>query len=580
MNKLVTREAFIKATNLERFKLGAAAGPLMRLTGITKFNRLYDELHSLKGMAFIDEFMRMMQVTIEVEGKGLDRIPKDGAFIAVSNHPYGMWDGLIMLKLLGEKRADFRVMAHFLLQQIPQVQDLMIPLNASEQEIFLNIQGLRQTKRHLKEGHPMGIFPAGEVSTFHRRDRGVTDRAWKKDAIKLMASAEVPIIPVYFEGGNSAIFHLMGLIHPTLRMATIPSETLRMRQTVIKVKIGSPISVKEQKSLGSADRFGRYLRARVYALGSGLEVQAFFRKRFSFPTKHKEIAAERDKGLIAKEVESLRQDNGLICSQAEFDIFVAKASAIPNGLQEIGRRRELTFRQVGEGTGHDRDLDEYDLYYRHLFLWDREAEEIVGAYRMGPGDEIMMKYGKRGFYTFSLFRMQKGLTPLLAQSVELGRSFILPEYQRKRLPLFLLWKGIRQYLLRHPQYRYLIGPVSISNDYSKVSKSFMVAYIQHFFFDQELAKHIKPRKRFHPNLGKIDIGGLLEGVSEDIKMADKLVEELEPRHARLPVLLKKYIKQNARIICFNVDPKFMNALDGFMVLDIQNLPSESEEIYG
>ena len=582
MTELVTREAFIKATHLDRLKLGAAAGPLMRLSGITRFNRLYDEIHLLEGMNFIEAFMHQMQIEFEVQGKGLERIPKEGAFIAVSNHPYGMWDGLVMLKLLASRRPDFKVMANFLLQQIPQVREFMVATSSMEDldGSYVNVRGMKQVMTHLKNGHPLGVFPAGEVSTFHRRDRGISDRAWQKQAVKLIANAEVPVIPIYFEGGNSALFHLMGLIHPTLQAATIPSETLRKRKTTIKVRIGSPISVKEQKKIGSQDRLGRYLRARVYSLESELEVQAFFRPRFSFPTKNKDIAAPANQELIVQEVEKLRLAGRLICAQAEFDIFEARASEIPHGLQEIGRRREITFRVVGEGTGHDRDLDEYDLYYRHLFLWDREAGEIAGAYRMGLGDEIMMKYGKRGFYTFSLFNMKQGMVPLLSQSVELGRSFILPDYQRKRLPLFLLWKGIRQFLLRNLQYRYLIGPVSISNDYSTLSKSFMVAFIRHYFFDHDLAKLIKPRKRFKPQVSKVEVEDLLEGTTDDIQMADRLVEELEPKHARLPVLLKKYIKQNARIIGFNVDPKFMNALDGFMVLDIQNLPSEAEEMYG
>ncbi len=582
MTELVTREAFIKATHLDRFKLGLAAGPLMRLTGITQFNQLYDELHSLEGVAFIEAFLQRMQIQLEVEGKGLERIPKEGAFLVVSNHPYGMWDGLIMLKLLAAHRPDFKMAGNFLLQQIPQIHHHLIPYQPGDQREAGSgeFRNTKDVMSHLQNGHPLGIFPAGEVSTFHRRDRGITDRAWNKEAIRLIAKAEVPVIPVYFEGGNSALFHLMAMIHPTLRTAAIPSETLRKRHTVIKVRIGSPISAKEQKKIGAADRLGRYLRSRVYSLGSELEVLPFFRPRFSFPTQHKDIAAPSPAELIREEVQQLKEKGALVCSQGEFDVLVAKASQAPYTLQEIGRRRELTFREVGEGTGLERDLDEYDLYYRHLFLWDREAGEIAGAYRMGLGDEIMSRYGKRGFYTFSLFKMKPGLVPVLAQSVELGRSFVLPDYQKKRLPLFLLWRGIRQFLLQNPQYRYLIGPVSISNDYSSLSKSFMVAFVRHFFYDAELAKHIKPRKRFHPALGKVDVEGLLEGTEDDLKLADRMVEELDKGHARLPVLLKKYIKQNAKIIGFNVDPKFMNALDGFMVLDIQNLPVEAEEMYG
>lgn len=584
MREIVTKEAFMQVTHLDRSRFGsAAAGPLMRLAGINRFNRSYHYIHNLQGSEFIDAFLRTMKIDVVVEGKGLNRIPKEGAFLTVSNHPYGMWDGLILLKLLQDRRPDFKVLANFLLQQIPQLQGSMLAVNPftdGPEALSKNIRGMKEVFRHLEAGQPLGLFPAGEVSSFHRRDRAVTDRAWQKQSLKFIRKAEVPVVPIFFEGGNSALFQVMGMIHPLLRNAALPTETLRERKTRITVRIGSPITVREQRKIGNVDRLGRYLRSRVYALGSGIEVQTFFRRPFSFPQEQDPVAAAQDPGRIQAEVDALQRAGAVIASQGEFDVVVARAVQIPAGLQEIGRLRELTFREVGEGTGHARDLDEYDLYYYHLFLWDREAGQIAGAYRMGPGDEIMMKYGKRGFYTFSLFRMQKGFTPVLSQSVELGRSFILPDYQRKRLPLFLLWKGIRRFLLQHPQYRYLIGPVSISNDYSSAAKQFMVAFIEHYFFDHQLARHIKPRKQFKPIFPNLDVDGLLEGTADDIKMADRIVEELEPSHARLPVLLKKYIKQNARIIGFNVDPKFMNALDGFMVLDIQSLPPETDEIYG
>ncbi len=582
MTELVSREAFMKAIHLDWLKLGAAARPLMRLSGISRFNELYDELHLLEGLAFIDAFMNRMKINIVVEGKGLDRIPKEGAFVAIANHPYGLWDGLVMLKLLAATRSDFRIMANVLLQQIPQIRDCIFAVNPvdSQEQAFSQYTGLKHAVKHLEAGSPLGIFPAAEVSSFHRKDRGITDKAWAKPAIKLMAKAKVPVIPIYFEGANSALYQLMSLILPGLRLAAIPSETLRMKEHTIRVRIGSPITVKEQKKLGSVDRLGRYLRARVYSLGTDLEVQPFFRNRLSFPSRHRDIAAPSCAALIVREIERMRQAGGLVCAQGEFDVFIGRAGEMPHLLQEIGRRREITFRQVGEGAGLEKDLDEFDLYYRHLILWDREAQELVGAYRMGLGDEIMQKYGKRGFYTFSLFKMKKGFFHVLETSVELGRSFVVPEYQRKRLPLFLLWKGIRQFLLKHPQYHYLIGPVSISNDYSSASKTFMVEFIRNYFFDHDMARQVKPRKRFKPGLGKVDYQGLLDGTHADLKMADRMVDELEPCHAKLPVLLKKYIKQNARIIGFNVDPKFMNSLDGFIMLDISMLPQEAEEMYG
>ena len=573
MQELVTRETFIKDNNLDKWNLRVAAGPLMKLSGMARMNALYDELHRLEGIQFIEGFLNNLRIQVDVLGKGMKKIPKEGPFIVVSNHPFGFLDELILLRTILRIRPDLKINSSHLLNQIPQIKNLL--LSGDKEGQFQS-----DVKAHLQQGGCLAVFPSGDASSYQLKGNSITDKGWDRSLIKMIRQAGVPIIPVHFEGRNSAVFQLLGLIHPRLQQAAIPNETLKLQDTTIKLRIGSPIKYKEQKKIAGSHRFGRYLRARVYSLDSDLEVAPFFQQAFTFPKKQKEVALPESKSAIIGEVESLRKRQAALCQQGEFEVFVARATEIPTGLQEIGRRREITFREVGEGTGLSRDLDEYDLYYLHLFLWDTDNQEIAGAYRMGPGDEIVQNYGKRGFYSFSLFRMKKQMSPILAGSLELGRSFILPEYQKKRLPLFLLWKGIRQFLHLHPQYRYLIGPVSISNDYTHSSKSFMVAFIREHFFDHDLSAHIRPRKRFKPQLRHVDMEALLSGTDADLKAADQLVDEMEPSHARLPILLKKYIKQNAKIIGFNVDPKFMNALDGLIVLDIQNLPEETEKMYG
>lgn len=579
--ELVNKKDFAKAIQLQRYRLAAAAGPLMRITGITKVNKWYDKIHTRHGLDFIEDLFNLMDVSVEVDPEDLRKIPRNGAFITVSNHPFGMMDGLVLLKLIASQRPDFKVMANFLLQYVPQLKEYFISVNPLENHpgAYSNLKGMKQALEHVANGHPLGIFPAGEVSTFQPKTRTISDRAWQKPALKLIQKAGVPVVPVYFQGTNSPLFHLVGLLHPALRTVALPSEMIRKTHTRLKVRIGTPITVKELQLVPGTERLGRYLRARTYSLGSGLEVNHFFKPRFEFPKLQQPIAHPVPQHVIRAEVEALGSGR-IICSQGEFDVYCASAQEIPNTLQEIGRLREITFRSAGEGTGHAKDLDEFDLYYLHLFLWDRSAQQVAGAYRMGKGDEIMSKYGRSGFYTDSVFRIRDGLNPILERAIELGRSFILEAYQKKRLPLFLLWKGIYQYLQHNPRYRYLVGPVSISNDYSTVSKQLIVALIRKFYFDDHLAQFISPRQRFEPRIREVDIDALLEGFTGDLKQADKLLEDIEPAHFRLPVLLKKYIRQNARIICFNVDPKFNNALDGFMVLDLTDLPPETGETMG
>ncbi len=580
MHELVSKAEFARATQLEKIGMAGAVTPLMRITGLTKINQIYNEIYQLKGLDFIDAFMQRMEIEVHWEGNGLEKIPKEGPFITVSNHPFGAWDGLLLIHMMVQRRPDFKVMANFLLQQVSPLESFFIPVNPLDETLSgkSSISGMKQALSHLKEGHPLGIFPAGEVSSFQPKARTITDRAWQKPALKLIEKAKVPVIPIHFQGTNSPIFQLMGMIHPVLRTARLPKETLNKKRTRIRARVGSPISLKEQKRIEETDRLGRYLRARVYSLGSGLPIERFFKRRLNFPKKASPVAEATPKDLLAQDIEGLREDQKL-CSQMEFDVFLAPAAQIPNVLKEIGRLREITFREVGEGTGQASDLDEYDLYYLHLFLYDREAGRIAGAYRLGRGDEILLKYGKKGFYTYSLFKMKSELEPVLNRSVELGRSFILKEYQRKRLSLFLLWKGIHTFLVSQEQFGYLIGPVTISNDYSTLSKSLIVALIEKFFFDHELSQHVEPRKPFKPKLKRVNPDDLLEAVAgaKDLKQVDKVLEDIEPDHFKLPILLKKYIKQNARIVAFNVDPSFNNALDGLMILDLKELPEATHE---
>jgi hypothetical protein len=210
-----------------------------------------------------------------------------------------------------------------------------------------------------------------------------------------------------------------------------------------------------------------------------------------------------------------------------------------------------------------------------LIIWDRESARIVGGYRIGLGGKIMEAYGVRGFYIRQLFKIKPPLYPCLKEALELGRSYIVEAYQRKPLPLFLLWKGILVFLLRNPSYRYLIGPVSISNRFSGFSKGILIAFLKSYFYDHGLAKHVKPKKSFRINKQDIDIDILLSSSQRDLSKLDRIIEDIEPMGLRLPVLFKKYLKQNAKVIGFNRDPKFNDALDGLMLLDINDIPQQT-----
>jgi putative hemolysin len=346
----------------------------------------------------------------------------------------------------------------------------------------------------------------------------------------------------------------------------------KVKETV-HVRIGKPISPKQLAEFADSDQMLRYLRAKTYALGSPLKLKPFFfRNPLGFLSKPEPIVEPTPLDKLLTDLANIRSRD-IICSMQNFEVFLSEAPQIPNILREIGRLREITFREEGEGTNHSIDIDEYDIHYNHLFIWDTEAQRIVGAYRIGKGKDLYDKFKIKGFYLHELFTIDKKFAPILKRSLEMGRSFIVADYQRKHISLLLLWKGILITVRKNPGYRYLIGPVSISNNFSNLSKELLVKVIMDNYFDHDLAKLIKPRRKFKAKLNDSEL--LLLPKHNDIKELDLLIAEIESTHSKLPVLLKKYILQlNSKIIGFNVDPKFNNALDGFIIMDLEKVPAE------
>jgi len=507
----------------------------------------------------------------------LKRIPKEGAFITVSNHPLGAIDGILLLKLLLEQRPDYKVLASFLLEKIEPLRPYLIAVNNFENKKSQksSVGGLKTALQHLQDGKALGIFPAGEVSTY-KDGKLIVDKTWDKSALKLIYNAQVPIIPIYFHAKNSRIFYLLSRIHPMLRTAALPSEAISKRRTKISVRIGKPISVKDQQSFANYDLLGDFIRKKTYILAKTFEK----RKEIKLPklkkkSIQKEIIPAVDPVLLAEDIEKISTYPTFLFEKNDYQAFLADAKEIPNLMREIYRLREITFRLVGEGTGNELDTDKYDKYYKHLILWDKKNKKIAGAYRMGLGSEIFEKYGIKGFYLSELFTFEAELYEMMSKSIEMGRAFVVPEYQQKPFPLFLLWRGIVHTILRHPQHEYLIGPVSISNNFSNFSKSLLIEFMKSNFYDAYTAQFVTPKKEFKVRLKEKDKKFIFEEAKNNLNRFDKLIDELEPGALKVPVLLKKYIKQNARLISFNVDPNFNDAIDGLMYIKISDLPEDT-----
>ena len=550
---------------------------LMYILRFNRINKIYGQIADKDGIEFIDEVIRVLEFKIEFDEKELKRIPAKGPVIVVSNHPFGGLDGLLLIKYLSMVRSDVKVLANFLLQKIEPVSNFFLTENTTENadEDPLKFDGIESATAHLKNEGLLCIFPAGDVSTYGTFET-VTDQVWQFPIVKFIKNAQVPVVPVHFQGTNSRLFHLIAKIHPSLRNVRLPSEILSKKHKNLKIRIGNPIRLEEQDRFSDVYQYGRFLRAKTYSMECSIEVKRFFNYSLKPPVKQEPIIEPVPHEKIRKEIENIREDYTLF-NLKNYTAFCVPSNKIPNILNEIGRLREITFREVGEGTNRGIDIDEFDLYYNQMFIWDEEEERLVGAYRIGLGKDILTQFGKRGFYLHSLFRISENFKPVLKESLELGRSFVIKEYQRKPMPLFLLWKGILYFLLKNPEYRYLIGPVSISNNYSKISKDLIIRFIMSNHLNRKMAQHIKPRKGYKFKSNNPEINILMDNMERDINRLDKTIGDLDELNSGLPVLLKKYIKLNAKIIGFNVDPKFNNCLDGLIVLDVYDVPKSTIE---
>lgn len=582
---LISKNDLVSAAGLGKWGLlkYPIVSAVMRLAKINKVNDLYDKIKDLEGQEFFDKLLEELNVKYLAFQEDLAKIPKTGPFILVSNHPLGALDGVIMCKILTEIRPDFKVMGNFILTKIKPMEPYVISVNPFEKrkEAYSSMSGMREALKHLSDGGCLGIFPAGEVSNKNNEYNEILDKEWQEPALKLIKKAQVPVVPMYFHAKNSKLFYNVSKIHPDLQTLMIPAEMVNKREKPIKIRIGRPVTPKILNEYETPKELGEFLRKKVYMMKSYFEdrksVAEFLKvKNLNISPKEEvvvqNIIDETPLTEILADRENLRKKDGkMLFSNGDYEVYFTKFDEIPAMMREIGRQRELTFRAVGEGTNLPFDLDEYDKHYHHLILWDNVAQKIAGAYRMALGSEVMKNYGIKGFYTNSLFDFDQELQPFFKKVIEMGRAYISLEYQQKPLPLFLLWRGIVHVCLRNPEHKFLMGGVSISNRFSDFSKSLMIEFMRSHYFDPVVAQYVHPKNDYKVYLSERDKSLFFEGLDDDLNKFDKLIDDFEPE-MRLPVLIKKYIKQNAKVVAFNVDPNFNDAIDGLMYIRISDLP--------
>ena len=538
----------------------------MDLFRLEEINRIYAKYETLSGLDFIEGVLNEIEININIQPGMVKNLPKNGGFVLVSNHPLGLLDGLILAKIMLQHNPNTKLLANFLLQRIEKLSPHIIPVNpyGTGQGASQNTIAFKQAIHHIKQGHPLIIFPSGEVSGQKKLGSAeICDSEWKASIAKLLMKLDVPIVPAYLHGKNSSFFYAMARINPMLKSATIPGEFVRSKGKEVGIILGHPILKEQLNQFKNPVDLAVFLKLKTYFLQNCFSSE----HNGEANLKIKKIGQIEDLPLkVVAEIKLLIDEQCSVVATERYEVVFTKLKEDSFILKQLGILRETTFREVGEGTQSESDLDNFDNFYHHLILWDKEKNAIAGSYRMGLGREILASHGINGFYTSQLFKYAAEMDPILQNSVEIGRSFITQAYQQRPTPLLLLWKGIVAAIQRLGGIEFIFGAASISNQYSTFSKTLMVDFLEKHHLDHEIAQMVQARTKFSlvfPKGGKELIGHYQK---DQIHYYDHLIRDLENNQRGIPILIKKYISLKAQYLCCSVDPAFSSCLDALLLI--------------
>lgn len=542
--------------------------------------KLYDEARLRNAPSVSQGALDQLEIKVKVTKEDLSRIPATGPVVVVANHPYGLLDGLVLDAILARVRADVYLLLNEQLAHVEEFRGRSIPVDvfSGKSATTRNALHLRRALQLLRRQQAIACFPAGEVSHWeHGRFRS-TDSPWSSAPFRCAMLAGACVLPVFFGGANSLSFQLVGLVHPRLRTARLAGELLNKRGRTVEVRIGNPISARELGRFGSYATATEYARARTYLLERRGTRKAKHTLR-SLPllrTKPVSSIAVQNSGFRA-EMESLERNIEPTAENETYAVYAERGVKIPKIIEEIGRLRESTFRAAGEGTGKSLDVDAFDGEYKHFVLWHKRTRTIAGSYRLTWTDDVLPRRGISGLYTSTLFHYRPGFFQKLGPAVELGRSFIAREFQKDYSALFLLWQAISRAVAARPDSPILFGAVSISSQYSDVSRQLITDFISTHSFDPELARLAVPRCPFRARLSCPE----LKVISRCIHELDELRGSMDDlrEEGGVPVLLRHYLKLGGRVAGFNLDRHFSDTLDGLLIVDLRKTAPKLLERY-
>ncbi|MDV3515286.1 GNAT family N-acyltransferase [Stenotrophomonas sp. C1657] len=545
-----------------RGRRGQLARPLLRSVG--RWSRL-DRIESflrrnanVRGFDFVAAGLEFIEGRYHVDPAALARIPATGRLLIVANHPSGALDALALLDAVGRIRRDVRIVANDLLGAIGPLQDLLLPVRILGGKVQRS--SLQAVEQALAAEQCVIVFPAGEVSRLSLL--GIRDGRWQRGFVRFARGAAAPVLPVRVEARNSALFYGASTLFKPAGTALLAREMFARRGRPLRLRIGEPMQ------LGQGDPGAQLLAVRraVYALGRGTAIAE------GCPAGPEPLAAPVPPAQVAAAIAAAT----VLGQTADGkQILLARCTADSPLLHELGRLRELTFRQVGEGTGRSRDLDDFDLHYQHIVIWDSAAQRIAGAYRIMRGAQALARRGLAGLYSASLFRYSDDAIPRIAEGLELGRSFVVPDYWGSR-SLDYLWQGIGAYLQCQPGIRYLFGAVSISAALPRDAREQLVAYYQRYYGAADgRVQSNRPFQYFAapPCFGEMDAAAAF----------DVLKANLAALGTGVPTLYRQYTDLcepgGARFLAFGVDPDFSDSIDGLIEVDLHAIRPHKRKRY-
>ncbi|MFU9136356.1 lysophospholipid acyltransferase family protein [Erwinia tasmaniensis] len=519
----------------------------------------FPDFSEKQGVEWVKAAAEKISFHCKIDDDDYNNIPRFGPVVIIANHPTVM-DGVAIINIVANVRKDVKIVANHVLSLIfPPTKPISVSIRNMQGK--MSHKKFREMNDHLKQGGVLVILPAGRLAGMTLR--GLRESPWHAGFIQLAIKNNAAIVPIYLNGRNSIRYYLTVLISRPLSNLMVIREVLRHRGKTLGMKIFHQIdlSAMNRKNIDfSKTAFD--IQQHLFRVGNNLPGLVPTRPPVSAPVSRCELI----NGLARCELMKTCSDGkGLYLYRYQDEVDCPL-------LHELGRLREISFRAIGAGTGKLCDNDIYDQEYHHIIFWDPQQLEIVGSYRLIPAGIPLAKRGLAGLYSHSLFNYQRSEFPQIEKTIEIGRGFIQSGYQ-KTSALDELWKGIFIYTQRYPEYKYLLGVLSIPGSFSALAKNLIVQFYNLYFsFDR---KFCYPENEYTINDESVEFFFLGDDIDSDWK---RLNEKLTGLDCTLPWPYKQaakwYCSGGSKLCCF-IEDHSLKTLAGLNLCKIEKL----KEIY-